>query len=811
MSDMSELFHAPAMLRVPPSAVESECTVLGALLLENQSFDRVSDRLKPEHFYRLDNQLVFTEISRQLSAGKHCDVFTVYAALKDQDITLECLNELAQYVPSSANLVRHAEIVIERAKSRSLVQVAVEIDGLAFDSNRGIEERVEAAQAQLSKLISDAPRDEWVGAYEGMVAHTQVMEDRAEGRIRSWATGFVDLDDYLEGGMQPGSLYIIGARPSMGKAQPLGAKVLLQSGDWAAMGSLKAGDRLASVDGMESVVTGVYPQGVKQVNVVTFSDGRKTRCCDEHLWRVHHRKWAHPRVLSTAEIATLLRAPSMRKRMWIERASGDFGDKSALPLDPWVMGALLGDGSFSGNSTVRFTKPHKEIVETMRSRVPAGVVLSGADGEWRLRSESYRRGQPTSNLVTLAVRHCGLSGTRSEEKFIPEMYMRASRPQRLDLLRGLMDTDGWVEKHNSVLFSTASHRLAVDVQALARSLGYWCSIHSRVPKYTYKGEKKVGKTAFCLNLSGPGIDEVFLFSGKRDRCAMDRSREARLSFDRIEPAGMEDCQCISVSHPSRLYVTDDYIVTHNTALAMSIGLHMARDYSVGMLSMEMPHKELRDRMTSMLGRVSLSSVIRPNKGEGLAWDRVLDGAAVAKTLNFRVSDQGGLNINQVRSKARNLKRMHGLDVLIVDYIGLMAGLDAKQPRVYQMEEISRGLKTLGKELNAAIVCLAQLNRKVEERVDAMPMLSDLRDSGAIEQDADVVMFVHRPIHAKPDLGEEFKHYAKLSIAKNRQGRCGVISLFYQGDQTRFDSWSGDAPAAVGRTAPKPRGFHGEAY
>jgi len=236
-----------------------------------------------------------------------------------------------------------------------------------------------------------------------------------------------------------------------------------------------------------------------------------------------------------------------------------------------------------------------------------------------------------------------------------------------------------------------------------------------------------------------------------------------------------------------------------------VGLHMAQDYSVGMLSMEMPHRELRDRMTAMLGRVPLSTVIRPTKGDGLEWGRVLEGTDTAKRLNFRVSDQGGLNINQVRAKARNLKRLHGLNVLIVDYIGLMSGLDAKQPRAYQLEEISRGLKTLAKELDIAVVCLAQVNRKVEERADATPALSDLRDSGAIEQDADVVMFVHRPIQSKPDLGDEWTHYAKLSVAKNRQGRCGYLSLFYHGDQTRFDNWGGESPRAV-KASPARRGF-----
>ena len=109
----------------------------------------------------------------------------------------------------------------------------------------------------------------------------------------------------------------------------------------------------------------------------------------------------------------------------------------------------------------------------------------------------------------------------------------------------------------------------------------------------------------------------------------------------------------------------------------TIGLHMAAERSVGMMSMEMPHRELRDRMTDMLGRVSLSSVIRPNRGDGINWTRVMDGVQPAKSLRFRVSDQGGLNINQVRTKARALKRTKSLDVLIVDYIGLMNGLDSE--------------------------------------------------------------------------------------------------------------------------------------
>lgn len=241
-----------------------------------------------------------------------------------------------------------------------------------------------------------------------------------------------------------------------------------------------------------------------------------------------------------------------------------------------------------------------------------------------------------------------------------------------------------------------------------------------------------------------------------------------------------------------------------TAIAMTIGLHMASRYSVGLLSMEMPHSDVRDRQAAILGRASISTIKRPQKG--LAYDRILNGVEASKSLRWFVSDKSGLNILQVRSKARQLKRKHGLDVLIVDYIGLMSGLDSKQPRAYQIEEISRGLKGLAKELGIVVMCLAQVNRGATERVGQVPGLQDLRDSGAVEQDADVVGFIHRPIVANPDAGQQFENYGLLRVAKNRQGRTGDIHLHYQGEFTTFESWAGPVPTAGGVMKSKTKGF-----
>ena len=237
-----------------------------------------------------------------------------------------------------------------------------------------------------------------------------------------------------------------------------------------------------------------------------------------------------------------------------------------------------------------------------------------------------------------------------------------------------------------------------------------------------------------------------------------------------------------------------------TALAMTVGLYMAQAQSVGFLSMEMPHSDVRDRQAAILSRASIGMIKRPHKG--LEYDRIVDGVEKAKTLRWYVSDKSGLNIMQVRSRSRALKRRHGLDILVVDYIGLMSGMDSKQPRAYQIEEISRGLKGLAKDLDITVICLAQVNRGGVERVGQVPGLQDLRDSGAIEQDADVVAFIHRPIEAQPELGDNFRNYALLRVAKNRQGRTGDVNLFYHGQFTSFESWAGPPPQKGGGAQSK---------
>lgn len=237
-----------------------------------------------------------------------------------------------------------------------------------------------------------------------------------------------------------------------------------------------------------------------------------------------------------------------------------------------------------------------------------------------------------------------------------------------------------------------------------------------------------------------------------------------------------------------------------TALSLHNAVHAAQSgYGVLYLSMEMRDSELADRAIAALGRVHLGSVLT-GKMNQIEWDGVTHAVSKVQDMPLHILDRSGLNFFQVATFARRHKRKHGLDLLVVDYLQLMAGADGEK-RHAQIEEITRNLKSLAKELDIAVLLLSQLSRKTEE--SRRPKLSHLRDSGSIEQDADVVLFIHREEVDDPETN--WKNYADIHVAKNRQGALGRIGATYIGHQVRFENFDGVPPDWDAKPAVKSSG------
>ncbi|MFM8339253.1 MAG: replicative DNA helicase, partial [Fluviibacter sp.] len=299
--------------------------------------------------------------------------------------------------------------------------------------------------------------------------------------------------------------------------------------------------------------------------------------------------------------------------------------------------------------------------------------------------------------------------------------------------------------------------------------------------------RTAGKPAWICHINHPQPQSLFLLSGKIARLPATWTHEKRPNFTSIEPVRQVKCQCISVSHPTRLYITDHDVVTHNTAFALNIAEYVAVDVGlpVAVFSMEMGGTQLAMRMLASIGRLD-SHRVRTGRLTDDEWSRLTYALGKLHEAPMHIDETGGMNPTDLRGRARRLKRQVGkLGLIVIDYIQLMGTTRQGENRATEVSEISRSLKALARELEVPIIALSQLSRKVEERTDKRPMMSDLRESGAIEQDADVILMMYREEYYKPDTPD--KGMAEVIIGKQRNGPTGTVNLAFLGEYTRFEN------------------------
>jgi len=362
----------------------------------------------------------------------------------------------------------------------------------------------------------------------------------------------------------------------LGKLQPVSEPVLTPCG-WRTMGDLRVGDHVIGSNGLPTRVLGVFPQGVKTQYRVTLTDGAWTRAGAEHLWYVEtpntrFRK-TPGRVMKTSELmsAGLRYEPSgvsrtqdanTRKRgnsKWFIPLSKPVQlARKELPVEPYLLGALLANANLA-NSIVHSGTDEQRV--ELRKVLPDDIELVFVDRcSWRLRSKIEG-----CNTLTRALKSLEVHGHLSYTKFVPKDYLMSSVEQRLALLQGLCDNDGCVSEDGMVVeYNTVSPQLCEDVLELARSLGGSAWVSTRTPVYEYKGEKLEGQTDHRIRLAMPEGTNPFRVPFKRDRFRSRTKYPATHAIDSIEECGEEEAVCIRVEAEDHLYVTRDYILTHNT-------------------------------------------------------------------------------------------------------------------------------------------------------------------------------------------------------------------------------------------------------
>jgi replicative DNA helicase len=774
--------------RIPPHNLDAERAVLGAVLLEGrEALPRVIELLRATDFYTEAHRLVFEAMLCLFDRGQPVDLITLSEELRRTERIQAvggpvALAQLAEEASIAAHLGSYAAIVRDMAVLRELIQTSTQVITEAFEAKEDVQSLVDDAERRIFALAERRLEGNALPISKILKNTFEYIERLYERKehVTGVATGFEKLDMETSG-FQPSDFVIIAGRPSMGKAQPLDARVKTASG-WKRMEELRLGDELASVDGRRSLVCGIFPQGVRQIYRVTFSDGRSTECTGEHLWRVHARGWREPRTLTTDRVAALLRRGRRRERLWIDAPSGDFGRVGALPIDPRRLGTLLGDaGSCGGGSTWPAAAALEEAPTMLpRRRAGGGGRPIAGPGNAGRAAGMVAPGTLVDPLGTL-----GLGSVPAEDLFIPDIYLNAPRDARLALLSGLVAAQGGTASRRRAGFRSTSERLARDVADLVRSLGGWCSVRRRA---TTGAARSVPGPAYVCNLRFPARLAATPLSSKRARGL--HAPCLRPAFVAVEPTRVAPAQCIAVTHPARTYITDGYVVTHNTAFALNIaqyvGIHLSG--SVLVLSLEMSSQQLVQRMLCSEAKVDSQSV-RTGYLTAADWQRLTAAAGRLSEAKIFIDDSPGISVLEARAKARRMKAEHGLHLLVVDYLQLMRGRAAMENRQQEISEISRSLKALAKELNVPVVALSQLSRAVESRAqrDFRPQLSDLRESGALEQDADLILFLYRSRVYKDDVSPEEEKIAEVIIGKQRNGPIGTVKLVFLPEYARFEN------------------------
>lgn len=408
-------------------------------------------------------------------------------------------------------------------------------------------------------------------------------------------------------------------------AQPYYSKILTPNG-WTTMGEIKEGDIVFAYDGTLSNVLGVYKHGTRNVYEITMSDGSKTVACDKHLWEIKernkYRSYSQSKLVNTEYLIEHFLDKNGKSRIILPKNEPiEFMEKS-YKIHPYVLGCLLGDGSLS--NSVSISNIDLELIQRFEKYLPNGVKLSKPCGivynikgtttganklskkikvtnietnqieifervglasiklgidKTTLNGRCLRNSiidgykyefienpQKYSNVIKEYISDLGLLYKDCYEKFIPEEYLFGSIEQRTELLKGLIDTDGSVSKNGAVYYTTVSKLLCDDIISLVKSLGGTARIFEREPRTSYIDNRMVKGTVttYEIRISFDYPIEIATVKRKQERLKLNKTKTHKNRIVDIQFIGEEEVKCIMIDHPKQLYITDDYIVTHNT-------------------------------------------------------------------------------------------------------------------------------------------------------------------------------------------------------------------------------------------------------
>lgn len=784
--------------------INIERAILSAILFDSQIFEDIASKLEPHDFYLPFHQHVFKAMDDLNREDKPIDEEFLKTKLK----AINSYNEKALLDIMIANAISNTDAYIEEVKSRStkrsLTTLATTIKKVTIEDDLPADEIMNLVEKKLYEITQNSTNEDFRESKEislSMMEEIRRLKELGNSKLLGVDTGFRNLNDKTSG-FGKGDLVIIAARPAMGKCLGKGTKVLMYSGELKKVEDIVVGDELMGDDSTPRKVLSLA-RGREEMYWVRQNKGIDYRVNKSHILSLkrsrNEGKHKHGDILNIEVSEYLEKSTKFKSNYKGYSVAVDFPEKKTN-IEPYFLGLWLGDGT---SSNVEIATQDSEIVNYLGKYADKLSLLVNAhfvDGKcpmYRI-GKGYTGGDVKKEIsLQKKLRDENLLNN----KHIPQNYLINSRKNRLELLAGLIDSDGYYDdKFHVMEITQKSKELSQQIKFLADSLGFKCSFKSKMARIKSIGyECEVYRVRIVGNL-----DEIPTKIARKQARKSASNRNHQHTGIKVEFDKVDDYYGFEIDG-NKLFLLEDMTVTHNTSLVLNMTQKaIERDEGVAFFSLEMPAEQLMLRLLSTETSIPLQSLRIGNLGDE-EWSRLSRAIDSMATRKLFVDDGGYATIHHVRSKLRKLKAKHPeISIAVIDYLQLMSG-DSKDGRQQVISEISRGLKQLARELQIPILALSQLNRGVESRDNKRPMLSDLRESGSIEQDADIVMFVYRDdvyreaaekekeMKAKADGNENYvntfekklEEDTELIIGKHRNGPTGTVKLIFQKQFTRF--------------------------
>ncbi len=785
--------------KLPPQALDLEEAVLGAMMIDKKGVDEVIDILQSDAFYKDSHKHIFEAIFQLFTDSQPIDLLTVSAQLK-KNAKLDLaggdfyLIQLTQKISSSAHIEFHSRIILQKYIQRSLIRISSEIIEESYDETTDVFDLLDKAETKLYEVTQGNIKRSSETAQSLVIQAKKRIEEIAnkEG-LSGIATGFVKLDK-ITSGWQPSDLVIIAARPGMGKCLGKGTKVLMYDGSLKNVENIKENELLMGDDSSARKVLSIA-RGKEKMYWIHQNKAISYRVNESHILSLKRSRnegnYKQGDVLNISVKDYLEKSEKFKSNYKGYKVEIEFQSKE-LPLEPYYLGLWLGD---EHSYSQRITNIDSEIIEYLNeyaNKLQSELV----NYEQENRTNNYsiiNRNRFSSEEFTTCIQTELRTLGVLQNKHIPNNFLINSKENRLQLLAGIIDADGYyTSEFNCFEIVQKNEELLNQIKFLCDTLGFRTSVRKKKTSIKSTGYKG---TAFRLRIFGNLNDIPTKVERKKAR-EWKSKVDWKVTGIIIEYDKVDDYYGFEIDG-NRLFLLEDCTVTHNTAFVLSMARNIAIDYGhpVALFSLEMSSVQLITRLISSETGLS-SEKLRTGKLEKHEWEQLSVKVKDLEKAPLFIDDSPSLSIFDLRAKARRLASQHGIKLIIVDYLQLMtAGGNGKGGgnREQEISTISRNLKALAKELEVPVIALSQLSRAVETRGSSKrPLLSDLRESGAIEQDADIVSFIYRPEYYKIEEWDDDDQsptagQAEFIIAKHRNGSLENIRLKFIGNLGKFDN------------------------